>query len=80
MHVTTVEAKAQFAALIRKAEAGEAVTVTRHGKAVAQIVPVAMAADVPLIGGLKGQITLAPDFNDLPDGFAAAMVAPIAPQ
>lgn len=80
MDVSIAEAKASFATLVRKAEAGEAVTLTRHGKAVARIVAVPSVADVPLLGGLKGQITLAPDFDDLPDGFATAFTAPIAPE
>lgn len=80
MDVSIADAKASFAALVRKAEAGEAVTLTRHGKAVARIVAVPSAVDVPLLGGLKGQIKLAPDFDDLPDDFVAAFAAPIAPE
>ena len=33
------EAKTHFTALISRAEKGEVVTITRHGKAVARIVP-----------------------------------------
>jgi prevent-host-death family protein len=37
--VTAARAKAEFAECIRKAEAGEAVLITRHGKTVAALVP-----------------------------------------
>jgi len=34
------EAKAKFAELLQTAERGESVTITRHGKPVARIVPI----------------------------------------
>lgn len=34
------EAKAKFAELLQSAERGESVTITRHGKPVARIVPI----------------------------------------
>jgi prevent-host-death family protein len=39
MQVTMKEAKNRFTELARRAEAGEAVTVTRHGKPVCTIAP-----------------------------------------
>jgi prevent-host-death family protein len=38
--VNLSEAKAQFSALVERAEAGEEVTILRHGRAVAKLVPV----------------------------------------
>jgi prevent-host-death family protein len=38
--MSIAEAKSQFSALIDRAEAGEEVTITRHGKPVAKVVPV----------------------------------------
>lgn len=38
--VGSVEAKTKLAELLDKVEAGETVTITRHGKPVAQLVPV----------------------------------------
>ena len=38
--VTLVEAKAHLSELLDKVEAGETVTITRHGTAVAKLVPV----------------------------------------
>lgn len=39
MSMSVAEAKSQFSAVIDRASAGEEVTITRHGKAVAKIVP-----------------------------------------
>lgn len=43
--VGTFEAKTKFSELLDKVEQGEEVVVTRHGKAVARIVPEAVDAD-----------------------------------
>lgn len=80
MHVAIAEAKAQFAELIRRAEAGEDITVTRHGRAVARITPASPGPSIGLIGALKGQIEIAEDFDDLPDGFQEALEAPVEPR
>ncbi len=39
MNVSVSDAKAQLTELVRRAEQGEEVTLTRHGQPVAQIVP-----------------------------------------
>jgi prevent-host-death family protein len=46
--VQVAEAKARFSALIAAVEAGEEISITRHGKVVARIVPEAprMAAEL----------------------------------
>lgn len=38
--IGSFEAKTKFAELLDKVEAGETITITRHGKPVAQLVPV----------------------------------------
>ena len=60
MQIAVAEAKACFAELIRRAEAGEAIELTRHGRPVARIVAAERVPVRPLIGALKGQFT-APD-------------------
>lgn len=62
MQIAIAEAKAQFAELIRRAEAGEAIEVTRYGKLVAKIVPAQTKPTRPLIGALVGQVSSCPDF------------------
>jgi len=44
MRVTVTNAKGQLTELIRRAEAGEEVILTRHGQAIARLVPVGTAA------------------------------------
>lgn len=43
MRVSVSEAKAQLTELVRRAEAGDEVILTRHGQAVARLVPTPVA-------------------------------------
>lgn len=45
MSLSIAEAKSQFSAVIDRAQAGEEITITRHGKPVARVVPVRMEHD-----------------------------------
>lgn len=45
MRVSVSEAKGQLTELVRRAEAGDEVILTRHGRDVARIEPVAAATD-----------------------------------
>ena len=45
MRVSVTEAKGQLTELVRRAEAGDEVILTRHGHAAVRLVPVAVAAD-----------------------------------
>jgi prevent-host-death family protein len=63
MQVTISEAKAHFAELLKAAEAGQTVVVTRHGKPVVRIQGIEERANLPRIGALKGQIWMADDFD-----------------
>lgn len=79
MRIAIAEAKAQFAEIVRRAEAGEEIELTRHGRPVARIVGPGPDARKPLLGALRGRITIAPDFDELPPGFLDALGAPIEP-
>ena len=61
MEIAIAEAKAQFAELIRRAEAGEAVEITRYGRPVARIVAAERPVGRPLIGAMEGAFTLPDD-------------------
>ena len=61
MQIAVAEAKAHFAELIRRAEAGKAIELTRYGRPVARIVAAERAPVRPLIGALKGQLTVPED-------------------
>jgi len=72
MHATVAEAKARLAEFIRRAEGGEEIVLTRHGRPVARLSPAAETVKGPLIGALAGQIDMAEDFDDMPPEFMAA--------
>ena len=70
MQVAIAEAKAQFAELIRRAEAGEAIELTRYGRPVARIVAADRSVGRPLIGALEGRFALPDDMFDGDDAVA----------
>jgi prevent-host-death family protein len=62
------EAKTHFSKLIRMVEQGEEIVVQRGDVPVAKIVPY-MAGRPRKAGALKGKLVLAPDFDEIPEGF-----------
>ncbi len=79
MRIAIAEAKAQFSELIRRAEAGEAIELTRYGRPVARITAAQPEPSLPLIGAMKGRIRIADDFDAPLPGFAEAMSKGIDP-
>jgi prevent-host-death family protein len=79
MQIAIADAKARFADLIRRAESGEQIVLTRHGKPVARLTATAKTADLPLFGALKGRVHIAEDFDDLPGGFRDSLASPLDP-
>lgn len=63
--VGIAELKANCTRLLREMERdGEPITVTKRGKPVAELTPVAQRSRAKtLFGMLKGSVTFAPDFN-----------------
>lgn len=47
MRVSVTDAKAQLTELIRRAEAGDEIVLTRHGHDAVRLVPVALPEDTP---------------------------------
>ncbi len=74
MQIAIAEAKAHFAELIRRAEAGEEIELTRHGRPVARLTASAPAAN-RLIGCMKGQFSLPTDIGAGDDEVAALFMA-----
>jgi prevent-host-death family protein len=70
MQVTISEAKAHLAELLKAAEAGETIVLTRHGKPVARLVGMEDPVSLPRIGALKDQIWIADDFDAPLDAFS----------
>lgn len=65
MNVSIAEAKAKLSELVSRAEAGEEIVLTRHGKVAARLVPPTSPDLMPRIGALKGKIRIADDFDKL---------------
>jgi prevent-host-death family protein len=80
MKIAIAEAKAQFAEIIRRAEAGEEIELTRYGRAVARVVGPKPEKRQALIGCMKGRFEAPRDFHDgdaeVAALFAASTVAP----
>lgn len=76
MQIAIAEAKAQFAEIIRRVEAGEAIELTRYGRPVAKIVAADRPVGRPLIGAMAGAFTLPDDIfagdEDIADMFGRA--------
>jgi len=65
MDISVAEAKAKFSELLKRAEGGEVISVTRHGKVVARVVPPADGDAKPsLAGAMRGKIWIAADFDE----------------
>jgi prevent-host-death family protein len=73
MLITNIsEAKAQLSALIEKVLAGEEVIIGKAGKPVAKLVKYQRSHEQRRPGALKGKITIANDFDELPEDIAEA--------
>jgi prevent-host-death family protein len=71
--VTITEAKANLSKLIAMVERGEEVIIGRAGKPVATLASFQPAKKPVKLGLLKGQIWIAPDFDEWPDEEARAL-------
>ncbi len=72
--ISVAKAKAEFAALVSRAESGECITVTRNGKPVACLGPVPTAVPFPY-GDMVGKVLVSDDLSlpeDIIDAFEAS--------
>jgi prevent-host-death family protein len=80
MKIAIAEAKAQFAEIIRRAEAGEEIELTRYGRAVARVVGPKPEKRQELIGCMKGRFAAPRDIHngdaEIAAMFAASAVSP----
>lgn len=74
MHDVNVhEAKTHLSRLLARVERGEEVVISRSGKPVARLVPIAAPPGPRVLGADKGQLVIADDFDDpLPADLLAA--------
>jgi len=61
--VSVYEAKAHLSQLLGRAEKGEQIVITRHGRPVAMLVPVRGKQEPRKLGLLRGRIRTAKDFD-----------------
>jgi prevent-host-death family protein len=64
--VTITEAKANWSRLVRRAESGEEIIITRAGKPCARLVPLLQVSRRAIAGMDAGRIWIADDFNETP--------------
>jgi prevent-host-death family protein len=65
-YISIAEARTRLSELVEKAASGEEIVIARDNKPVAKLVPVRTHAPrVP--GSAKGQVWIAPDFDEIPD-------------
>ncbi len=67
--INTHQAKTQLSKLLHEVAQGREVVIGRSGTPVAKLVPVSPAHSKRKGGQLQGEIEIAPDFDDLPEGF-----------
>jgi prevent-host-death family protein len=68
-YVKMHEAKTHFSQLVKAVEAGEEVVVQRGSTPVAKIVAYQPPAGQRRFGALRGQISIADDFDEIPEEF-----------
>lgn len=66
-------AKTHLSELLGRVERGEEIVIGRAGKPIARLVAYRAAAGPRRLGACAGQIWIAEDFDELPDGIAAAL-------
>jgi prevent-host-death family protein len=64
------EAKTKLSQLVERAEAGEDIVIARRGRPVVRLTLVSQPSSMAAVrGSLRGQITMADDFDELPEEF-----------
>ncbi len=72
--VNVRELRDNLAGYLSQVRHGDEVTITSHGKPVAKIVPaVVKKSRSALFGAMRGQVTMAADFDATPDDIVDAM-------
>ena len=63
MDISIAEAKNRLSQLVRAAEGGESVVITRHGRPVAQLIPAPVRHRKVRLDGMRGRIRLLPGWD-----------------
>ena len=67
--VNVAEAKSHLSDLLRKALRGEEVVIARDGKPLVRLVPVDRPSLARQPGSARGEVWIAPDFDETPGDF-----------
>jgi prevent-host-death family protein len=70
--VNVYEAKTHLSQLLDRAAAGEEIIIARAGRPVARLVALAEPSRPRMPGGWRGKVSMAADFDELPDEIDAA--------
>jgi prevent-host-death family protein len=70
--VNVYEAKTHLSQLLDRAAAGEEIVIARAGRPIARLVALAGSSARRVPGGWRGKVTVAADFDELPDELEAA--------
>lgn len=70
--VNVYEAKTHLSQLLDRAAAGEEIVIARAGRPVARLVALAESPARRVPGAWRGKVTVAADFDELPDEIGAA--------
>ena len=70
--VNVYEAKTHLSQLLDRAAAGEEIVIARAGRPVARLVALAESSARRVSGAWRGKVTIAADFDELPDEIDAA--------
>ena len=70
--VNVYEAKTQLSRLLDRVEGGEEIVIARAGRPVARLVPLVPRREPRKLGGWRGKVWIADDFDELPEDLAAA--------
>ena len=70
--VNVHEAKTHLSRLLERVERGEEIVIGKAGKPVARLVPYRVQRGPRTPGGWEGRVTVAEDFEELPEELAAA--------
>lgn len=70
------EAKTTLSKLVERAASGEEIVITRRGRPVARLEPIAPEPALDSVrGAWRGRVRIAEDFDELPDDIADAFGA-----
>ena len=70
--VNVYEAKTHLSQLLDRAAAGEEIVIARAGRPIARLVALTGPSARRVPGGWRGKVTMAADFDELPDDLEAA--------